>query len=79
MGTFVKVAEFRTLPDAQIALGRLEADGIPAFLSDQYLVQALPGAVGSIAVLVAASNEPAARATLAADHSADLDDFDETT
>lgn len=79
MDTFVKVARFRNLPDAQIALGRLEAEGIPAFLADQYLVQALPGAIGEIPLLVAGHNELRALEVLATDYSVDLEDDHETT
>jgi hypothetical protein len=79
MDTFVKVAKFRNLPDAQIALGRLEAEGIPAFLADEYLVQALPGAIGEIPLLVAAHNESHALEVLATDYSLDLEDDHEAT
>lgn len=79
MNTFVKVGRFATLPDAQIAVGRLEAEGIRAFLANANLIQTLPGVLGPIPVMVAAEHETAARRILDTDYSSDLEDDDETT
>ncbi len=79
MADFIKIATFPMLPDAQIALGRLAAEGIEATLADSYLSQALPGTVISVGLLVAPEDETAALRVLATDYSDDLDAYDETT
>ncbi len=79
MADFIKVATFPMLPDAQIALGRLAAEGIEATLADSYLTQALPGTILSVGLLVAPEDEAAALRILATDFSTDLDAYDETT
>lgn len=69
---WVTVASFDNLPDAAIARGRLEAEGIPCQLADVHLVQAdwlYSIAVGGIRLRVPAGAAGRARALLAADHS----------
>jgi hypothetical protein len=76
----VTVAQFETWPDAAIARGLLESEGIEAWLMDENLVQLdwlYTIAVGGIKVQVQRRDEAKARAVLAADHSAALDDFEE--
>jgi len=76
----VTVAQFETWPDASIARGLLESEGIEAWLMDENLVQLdwlYSIAVGGIKVQVQRKDAAAARAVLAADHSAALDDFEE--
>jgi len=73
---WVTVASFDTLPDAAIARGRLEAEGIPCQLADAHLVQAdwlYSIAVGGIRLRVPAAAAGRARELLAADHSGLLD------
>ena len=72
----VTIATFDLWPDAQIALGRLEAEGIPAYMADQHLVQTdwlYSIAVGGIKLQVEAEDEARAREILATDSSAALD------
>jgi len=79
MTDFVNIATYTLLPEAQIALGRLEAEGVPAFLANAYLAQAIPGTVVRISLMVSPDNESAARRILDTDYSQDLEDDDETT
>jgi hypothetical protein len=79
MADFIKIATYPMLPEAQIALGRLAAEGIDATLADSYLTQVLPGTVLSVGLLVAPEDESAALRILATDYSSDLDTYDETT
>jgi hypothetical protein len=73
----VTVAIYDTMPDAHIALGKLESEGIEAWLKDEHLVQTdwLYGiAVGGIKLQVEAADVDRALATLARDDSRRLDD-----
>ncbi len=73
--TLVTVATFDTLPDAQIALGRLHAEGVGAQLADQHMVQTdwlYAIAVGGIKLKVAARDAAEAQRILATDYSGDL-------
>lgn len=79
MPDFVHIATFEMLPEAQIAIGRLDAEGIDAFLADAYLAQAMPMTISRIRLLVAAEHESAARRILETDYSDQLDDRHEET
>lgn len=70
------IATFDFLPEAEIARGRLLAEGISCRLADQYLVQAnwlYSPAVGGIKLQVEAQDAARAREVLARDYSAELD------
>lgn len=72
----VVVGQYDNIPDAWIAKGRLEAEGIPCRLADQHLVQAdwlYSIAVGGIKLQVAPAHAARAREILAADFSGDLE------
>jgi hypothetical protein len=73
----VTVAQFDMLPDARIAQGRLAAEGIPAYLADENLVQTdwlYSIAVGGIKLRVEPEYAERARRILATDYSGDLED-----
>jgi hypothetical protein len=73
----ITVATFDTMPDAYIAKGRLEVDGIACRLLDEHLVQTdwlYAIAVGGIKLQVAEEDVERALAYLAADYSGELDD-----
>jgi hypothetical protein len=73
----ITVARFDTMPDAHIAKGKLEAEGIPCLLLDEHLVQTdwlYAIAVGGIKLQVPEAHAERALAVLAADYSADQDD-----
>jgi hypothetical protein len=77
MNSMVTVATFDFLPDAEIAKGRLLAEGIQCRLADQHLVQTdwlYSIAVGGIKLQVAAKDVDQARAALDRDFSDELDD-----
>lgn len=70
------VATYDFLPQAEIARGRLLAEGIDCELADQHLVQTdwlYSIAVGGIKVRVKTEDVVRARAVLEQDYSADLD------
>jgi hypothetical protein len=72
----VTIASFDFLPSAEIARGRLQAEGIRCQLLDQHLVQTdwlYSLAVGGIKLQVEAADAERARAILEHDYSADLD------
>lgn len=72
----VTVAVFDFLPDAQIALGKLDSEGIDAVLADAHLVQTdwlYAIAVGGIKLQVDGADAERARHILARDDSAALD------
>jgi hypothetical protein len=78
VGELETIARFRDLPAAQLARGRLEAEGIPAFLADQYFVGVnwqLSYAVGGIRLQVPYEHAEEARNILALDNSAALSDL----
>ncbi len=64
------------MPAGRIALGRLQAEGIAAYLADENLVQTdwlYNLAVGGIKLQVDARDAPRAREVLATDYSGDID------
>jgi hypothetical protein len=74
---YVTIAVFDTMPDAHIALGRLQAEGIEAYLADENLVQTdwlYSIAVGGIKLRVPASDKAKAEVILSRDDSSALDD-----
>lgn len=79
MPDFVHIATFEMLPEAQIAIGRLDAEGIEAFLADAYLAQAMPMTITRIRLMVAAEHEDDARRILETDYSDQLDGYHEET
>lgn len=75
MPDFVTVRTFDFLPDAQIALGSLAAEGIDARLADANFVQAdwlYAIALGGIKLQVPAAQADAAQSILATDYSSAL-------
>jgi len=71
------IATYENMVDAHIALGRLQAEGIPASLADENLVQTdwlYSPMVGGIKLQVPPAFVTAAREILATDYSSDLDD-----
>jgi len=73
----ITIATFDTMPDAHIALGRLQAEGIDGCLADEHLVQTdwlYAIAVGGIKLQVDESDAARAHAILATDYSQTLDD-----
>lgn len=76
MADMITVARYDTLPDAYIALGRLQAEGIPCMLADQNLVQTdwlYSIAVGGIKLMVDSAHLDQALRVLATDYSSDVD------
>ncbi|HHM04312.1 MAG TPA: hypothetical protein ENJ19_01035 [Gammaproteobacteria bacterium] len=72
----VTIATFDNMPAAHIALGRLQAEGVDAWLADENLVQTdwlYDIAVGGIKLQVEAPFEARARRVLATDYSSQLD------
>lgn len=70
------VAVFDDLPNAHIALGRLDADGVDAYLQDANFVQTdwlYAIALGGIKVQVEKKDVERAREILATDYSADIE------
>lgn len=68
-GGLETIAQFNDPVDAQLLQGRLQAEGIPAFLADANLIQThrlLSIALGGVRVQVSADDLPRARAVLAA-------------
>lgn len=79
MDEFVTVATYDKTTDAHIALGRLSAEGIEAQLFDEHAIQMdwlYFSALGGIKLRVPRGDEKAARAVLATDYSAALNDVD---
>ena len=73
----VTVATFENMVDAHIALGRLRVENIPAYLSDEHLVQTdwlYSIAVGGIKLQVEPQYVDQARKVLATDYSQDIDE-----
>ena len=76
MHSLITVATFDFLPAAEIARGRLLAEGIACRLADQHLVQTdwlYSLAVGGIKLQVAAKDVQQAQAILAHDFSSELE------
>jgi hypothetical protein len=72
----ITVATFDFWPHAEIACGRLRAEGIPCQLADQHLVQTdwlYSLAVGGIKLQVEEADLARAQAVLAQDYSGELD------
>lgn len=73
---FVTVATFDTSPEAHIAMGRLQAEGIDCHLADEHLVQTdwlYSIAVGGIKLQVIPENAQKALQILARDDSQEVD------
>ena len=65
--TFVTIAKFTYSSEAQIVKGRLEDDGIPVFLSDNFTIDTDPlvsNAIGGVKVKVYKEDEQRALETL---------------
>ena len=65
--TFATIASFQYSTEAQIAKGRLEADGIQVFLSDNYTIDTDPlvsNAIGGVKLKVLSKDAVEARAIL---------------
>jgi len=74
----ITIARFRDLLEAELARGKLEAEGIPAFLADQYLVGLrwdLSNAIGGVRLQVPHEYTEEAREIINADHSAVLSEL----
>lgn len=72
----VIVARFDTMPEAHIAMGRLEVEGIDAWLADEHLVQTdwlYSIAVGGIKLQVRAEHAQRALEILNTDYSGELE------
>ncbi len=68
----VNVATFDTIIDANISMGRLQAEGIPCWLADEHIVQTdmlYSPAIGGIKLQVSEEWADKARAALAVDYS----------
>jgi hypothetical protein len=79
MDEYMTVATFDKSTDAHIALGRLAAEGVPALLFDDNMVQMdwlYAIALGGIKLRVPRRDAERARLILATDYSHDLDDVD---
>ena len=75
--TFVTIARFPYSTEAQIIKGRLEADGIQVFLSDNLTIDTDPlvsQAIGGVKLKVLAKDEKEARKILKSIKSYSLDD-----
>ncbi len=75
----ITIATYDTMPDAHIALGRLQAEGIDAYLADEHLVQTdwlYAIAVGGIKLRVEEHDAPRARQILDTDFSEHLSSDD---
>jgi len=73
----VIIARYDGMPEAHIAMGRLEAEGIKAWLADEHLVQTdwlYSIAVGGIKLQVAADDAERAIKILETDYSSDIDE-----
>ncbi len=72
MNELITIATFDLMPDAHIAMGRLQAEGVPCGLADEHLVQTdwlYSIAVGGIKLQVRARDAEQARRILATDFS----------
>jgi hypothetical protein len=70
------IARFDTMPEAHIAMGRLEAEGIEAWLADEHLVQTdwlYSIAVGGIKLQVSPEHAQRALEILNTDYSGELE------
>lgn len=77
MADFVTIGVYETLPDAHIALGRLQVEGIDAWLADAHFVQMdwlYSIALGGIKLQVSPADKIAALRILATDYSGELDE-----
>lgn len=78
MSELVTIARFRDLPEAELARGKLEAEGIPASLADHYLVGlawSYSNAVGGVRLQVSQECADEARDILKADNSGALSEL----
>lgn len=72
MSELVTIARFRDLPQAELARGKLESEGIAAYLADRYLIGVnwnFSFAVGGVRLQVASEDAAEARVILSADES----------
>lgn len=72
----VTIARYDSMPEAHIAMGRLHAEGIEAWLADEHLVQTdwlYSIAVGGIKLQVHPEDAGRARRVLLQDYSSDID------
>ncbi|MBK8507177.1 MAG: hypothetical protein V9G63_11345 [Candidatus Competibacter sp.] len=69
---WVTLTVFDSVPQAEIARGRLLAEAIPCILADRSLLQ-LGIVAGGIELRVAARHDARAREILSADYSGELD------
>jgi putative signal transducing protein len=72
----ITIATFDSLPEAHIALGRLQAEGIPCMLADEHMGNyGMPAsiAVGGIKLRVDPQHAGRALDILASDRSADVE------
>lgn len=75
--TFITIAKFPYSTEAQIAKGRLEADGIDVFLRDNLTIDTDPlvsQAIGGVKLKVLAKDEEKARAILKSIKAYSIDD-----
>lgn len=74
MEVYITVATYATTPQADIALGRLRAEGIKARLADENVAWiGYSLAVGGVKLQVPERNVESAKRVLETDYSADLD------
>ncbi len=81
MKELVTVVRFRDLSQAELARGKLESEGISAFLANQYLVGvnwSYSFAVGKVKLQVALEDAAEAQLILAGDHSTAIADSETT-
>jgi len=74
----VIIARYDSMPEAHIAMGRLEVEGIDAWLADEHLVQTdwlYSIAVGGIKLQVAPEDAQRALKILETDYSNEIDDL----
>ena len=75
--TFVTIATYQYSSEAQIIKGRLEADGVEVFLTDNYTIDTDPlvsNAIGGVKLKVYATDEARAKAILESIAAVSLDD-----
>ena len=82
MNNVVNIAEFDTIIEANISMGRLKAEGIPCWLADEHLIQTdmlLIPALGGIKLQVPVEFAEQARSILAEDYSGLTDTYMDNT
>ena len=69
--TFVIIAVFQYSQDAQVLRGKLESEGIPAFLEDEFTIDVDPfvsNAIGGVKLKIASHHKEHARMLVAQSH-----------